>query len=419
KTTLAKVLERHLTSKGHTVKYITLAHWKRTEFPDLLHNNDAFDAFWKNEIQCTWSECTKSKDPIFILIDEAQVLYNGNGSLDFWTQIKYFTDHPKNGLHVLLLSMYESQNAGSAILNDSYTPIDFINPMGLDELHLNENEFKDLTSKFIEYIDKEEDTFIMPDDMLKSVYSSTRRHPHLRMRVFDWMTNWKPTEVVVDTIFLKMAYDMVDDDSTFVVDTKTAEMQEALRRLMHSGLVTYSGRSWLQFAAPVVQIIMGQHLYAPSLTLESDVSFEAFLQTSIKHMRPSELHKSLSYGIDSQLLERAWQKAWLMAASTAIPSGHTISPDVGRIFGSSGFLDFYINGGLKWEVELMQEGRRMGDHVDCFRSTGRPNSKKLDPNVWYALYADDYSTMTIIRHGKDEMLLTLRGDDPQLFPKNR
>ena len=121
-----------------------------------------------------------------------------------------------------------------------------------------------------------------------------------------------------------------------------------------------------------------------------------------------------------------------MAASTALPAAHTLSPDVGKIFGSSGFLDFYINGKLEWGVELMCEGRRMGDHVTRFKTDGRyrqiplsnwaiidfrHNSLRsklgpLEPNVWYALYADDYSTMTIIRHNKEETLLTLSGDDP-------
>jgi len=56
--------------------------------------------------------------------------------LTFWNDMKYYTDHPKDSLHVLLLSMYEDWNPGSAILKDNYTPLDFINPMGLNELHL-------------------------------------------------------------------------------------------------------------------------------------------------------------------------------------------------------------------------------------------------------------------------------------------
>ncbi|CAG8544210.1 9903_t:CDS:1, partial [Ambispora leptoticha] len=122
KTTLAKVLEGHFKSQRFIVKYITFAHWHRDEFPDLLHNNKTFDAFWRKEVQCTWSECANSNDPIFVLIDEAQILYDGDGTLAFWNDMKYYTDHPKDGLHVLLLCMYEDRNPGSAILKDNYTP---------------------------------------------------------------------------------------------------------------------------------------------------------------------------------------------------------------------------------------------------------------------------------------------------------
>jgi len=255
-----------------------------------------------------------------------------------------------------------------------------------------------------------------------------------RTRVFDWIENWEPT--ATDTIFLQLAYDSIDDDSTFAIDTNSEEMQKALHRLTRSGLVTYSGRSRLQFAAPVIRVIMGQRLYTSRLHLgTSSGDFEAFLSTSIERMRPSKLRQSLSRGT-GRLYERAWQSEWMMAASSVIPVGHTISPDVGKLFGSSGFLDFYVNGGLNWGVEMMSEGRKKSEHVARFTQTGtyrqipfsewaiidfRHNSMVLNPkcsddHVWFALYENDYSTITIIRYGKAKIVLTLRGDDPNLFP---
>lgn len=86
-----------------------------------------------------------------------------------------------------------------------------------------------------------------------------------RTRVFDWNHNWHLT--VIDTKFLKEAYHALDDESTFNVDTNLDEMREALHRLTRSGLVTYSGRSRLQFAAPVIRVILGQGLYTLKLRL--------------------------------------------------------------------------------------------------------------------------------------------------------
>lgn len=103
--------------------------------------------------------------------------------------------------------------------------------------------------------------------------------------------------------------------------------------------------------------------------------------------------------------------------------------------GASGYLDFYINDGLKW-VELMFERRRKDEHVARFGQTGTyrqipfsewavidfrrnssvPNFKTLDHHVWCAVYTNDYGSITISRSGKKKMVLTLRGDGPNLFP---
>src|SRR5207244_4899290 len=85
------------------------------------------------------------------------------------------------------------------------------------------------------------------------------------------------------------------------------------------------------------------------------------------------LHNSLSHCIkkNSRLLERAWQMEWSFAASMAVPEGHTISPDVGAVFGADGFLDFYINNDIRWGVEIMREGQKMSDHIDRFDEDGK------------------------------------------------
>ncbi|CAG8633139.1 1139_t:CDS:1 [Paraglomus occultum] len=242
--------------------------------------------------------------------------------------------------------------------------------------------------------------------------------------------------------FLRAAYNNIDTDSTFIVDISDPDMQNTLMDFMRSGLVTYAGRSRLQYAAPLIRIIMGKRLYTHRLGLApSGNNFEQFLRLSIERMRPSELCSSLSHGLDknSRLLERAWQKEWTMAASTAVPSGHTISPDVGAVFRSSGFLNFYINGGLNWGVELMREGERMSQHINRFKPKGTyenipltawaiidfrhnsliPNCQTMEDNIWYALYANDYSIITIMRKDKTDETIRLRGDDPELFPNDR
>lgn len=63
--------------------------------------------------------------------------------------------------------------------------------------------------------------------------------------------------------------------------------------------------------------------------------------------------------------------AWYQAATSTSPCGSTISPDVGAVFGSVGFLDFYVNGNNCWGIELLREGSEMKEHAERFARGGR------------------------------------------------
>ncbi|CAG8595372.1 1188_t:CDS:1 [Paraglomus occultum] len=158
-------------------------------------------------------------------------------------------------------------------------------------------------------------------------------------------------------------------------------------------------------------------------------TFGEFLVRTIERMRPSVLRDSFGRGVDDCLLERTWQMEWYRTARTAAPEESTISPDVGYVFGSDGFLDFYVDGDYGWGVELMREGKRLGDHAKRFEQGGQyevipmndwaildfrhhfKRVRNLMPNFWYVLYSDDYKQVTIVRHDKEDRVLRLIGDD--------
>jgi len=107
----------------------------------------------------------------------------------------------------------------------------------------------------------------------------------------------------------------------------------------------------------------------------------------------------------------------------------TVSPDVGHIFGSNGYLDFYVDGDFGWGIELLRDGEKMKEHAERFEQDGeyedipvnqyaiidfRHHSKrvqKLEPNFWHVLCSDDYKQATIVRHDKEERVIRLIGDD--------
>ena len=108
-----------------------------------------------------------------------------------------------------------------------------------------------------------------------------------------------------------------------------------------------------------------------------------------------------------------------------------ISPDIGLIYGSSGFLDFYVDSEFQWGVELMREGANSADHYNRFahdsgykeipfkswviidfRHYTNPPDSPLD-NFWYALYEEDYSKITVKHLGVKDDVITLWGNEFQ------
>lgn len=160
------------------------------------------------------------------------------------------------------------------------------------------------------------------------------------------------------------------------------------------------------------------------------ITFEEFLEKSIHRMSPSKLSESLGRGnLSSPLYERSWQMEWYRASTIVVPENESISANVGPVFGSAGFLDFYVNGNCCWGIELTREGNLLKKHAERFESGGiynkiplkrwvvidfRHHSKGVrekKPNFWYALYDDNFRRITIMREGHDDKVLVLYGDE--------
>ena len=60
-----------------------------------------------------------------------------------------------------------------------------------------------------------------------------------------------------------------------------------------------------------------------------------------------------------------------------------INPDVGRTFGSTGFLDLYVNNDLKWGIELVRDGFKLQEHFNRFDAGGI--YKKIPFHRWIVL----------------------------------
>lgn len=104
------------------------------------------------------------------------------------------------------------------------------------------------------------------------------------------------------------------------------------------------------------------------LTCPKDL--KTFLFDTFSVMNPKLLNNSSGVGKDNRLLERTWQMEFYRAATQVLPNSVYISPDVGAKFESNGFVDFYVDDGHNWAIELLRDGDKAQNHEDRFKQDG-------------------------------------------------
>ncbi|KAF8456329.1 hypothetical protein BGX38DRAFT_1257701 [Terfezia claveryi] len=397
KSTLGQWIRDSLISQGHRAYYISLA---GIQGEDVLFNKEPFQHFWQTRIGYTWDEILASEDSmsLSIIIDEAQVIY-GNAAPFFWGKLKeLMSDTKKNAsLRIILLASYDP------LMIQQITPISFLYTLRLDALRLRRDEFNELLERFVEYRHTiGSPNFEIPQSVQDAIFSLTGGHAGLcrttlrylrhnyrngpaatvtmlrdltsadfkrnltKTRAFHWIENWNPSPT--ETKLLREILLLCDAESCISVELID---DQATYNFVRSGILTIVDNKF-QFSAPIMRMILINQLFtAPGGTLRSEsISFQEFLIRTIERMDPSMLQTSLGLGQRSRLMERTWQMGWYKAATTAVPRHATVSADVGAIFGSVGYLDFYVNGDLNWGIELLREGDCMKQHTKRFIEDG-------------------------------------------------
>ena len=90
-------------------------------------------------------------------------------------------------------------------------------------------------------------------------------------------------------------------------------------------------------------IYLQDHLGGQPRAVVEPKTFREFIVLVFGAMNPMTLQKSLGVGRDGRLLERVWQMEFYRAAMQVLPVNIHASVDVGAVFGSNGYLDFYVN----------------------------------------------------------------------------
>jgi hypothetical protein len=140
--------------------------------------------------------------------------------------------------------------------------------------------------------------------------------------------------------------------------------------LITRSIIGYDTSERIKFTAPLYRGLLFRLLNTGKRPLTNIAAFDSFIKACIQQIGPRALCNSICHSIDGSLFERQWQFEFHRAATTLLTGLNTISPDVGSIFHSDGYLDFYISGKLNWGVELLHEGNRAREHGERFQEGG-------------------------------------------------
>ncbi|PKC00883.1 hypothetical protein RhiirA5_427567 [Rhizophagus irregularis] len=361
---------------------------------DEIYNSNKFDNYWKKMIGRSWTEISECKEEIYVIIDEIQVIY-GNGAPFFWGSLKTILSSESNtrDIHIVLLGVYHPN------VETISTPLDLHYTLSLSVLLLTWEEFSQLVTKFIQrHVTLGSMNFIIPDPVRRALYNLTAGHVGLCRfvlrvlrdqfrengktvemlqylastllidgmigcaRAFYWTRDWKVNKPETEFIRNKL----LQPNTPFSGNL----LDPVIKKFIKMGLITTinTNDERLTFSAPIMRSVLSNYLFNAPLNVNQSPSstFDEFLLRTIERMSSSTLKESLGKG--SYLYERTWQMEWFRTAKTVIPENASVSSDVGGSFGSVGFLDFYVDNGHCWGVELTREGEKLKKHAKRFES---------------------------------------------------
>ncbi|CAG8518293.1 3254_t:CDS:2 [Funneliformis caledonium] len=452
KSTLGQTLRDHFQANCFSI-YISLAGLSNKACKD----EELFDKFWEKEVGYTWTNIIE-KEPAYIFIDEIQIIY-GECAQHFWGSIKtMMSSECTKNIHILLIGTFDPT------LGVALTPVKFgdSHSLSLKDLLLTRNELKNLVMNYSQIrAISGSPKFKIPEVIENAIFRLTNGHAGLCRIILDSLHNHFKNGPLALEMLRHLAstnlknylysesralcwianWDMSANDSELIRDmiyttrngiTSNFEFENPIiKNFLKIGLLVKDVNSTQpKFTAPILLIILSHHMIDSNLkSLQRDPTsqdFNEFLIRSIERMSQHILLESYGRGVNSRLYEAGWQNEWYRSAVSVVPIGTSISANVGYVFGSDGYLDYYVNGEICWGIELTREGNRLAEHANRFYENGkykniplkewiildfRHNSKtinELKQNFWYILYSDDYSSVTIKRYGYEDKICYLQ-----------
>lgn len=458
KTSLATLVDHHLRSKTEDhVLFLSFLSYREGDLGEI----------WTRKTGKPWNEWLDPSKPTTLILDEVQILYRLGAEHPFWRRMKELLQQQHlTHLSIILFAAYGERPVSSdADHSSAATPIAFDKALDLSLLRLRGEEFQELITNY----NRTETGLCVPISQVISttIYCATKGHAGLVRRsmlaiseqfiesskmgesvddadVMAFLLSSTFASIIQSTRAVPYTAQRLSDMERRILDGVLFSSEDSLswplgdpdeeaaaKCLIMAGILTIDARR-LTFAAPLIRSVFLQRLHTMPLQRDSIAGdFDNFIQECIVRMNPTTLRDSLSKGVDERLLERQWQMEFYRAATSILPRTTIISPDVGHVFASDGYIDFYVDGDLQWAIELLREGKDMRDHEKRFEPGGLYHTmhskirrhaildfrmedkqvRELRENFWYILYAPDYARVMIRRPDKEDLTVPLLGGD--------
>lgn len=446
KTSLLGLIKEHLEKRDPkpTVFRYSFLDFKLQGYTTLA---EAWGPNWI-DVHFAQVDSTKERQTRFLLFDELQVLYGKEAGESLW---RAFKDHlsVENPVRVFAVA---AKGELAVELNQLKAELIPSVVYGGDALLFNEAEVEELVVDF-----NRKAGFSLPDNAATILFNWTGGHSlHLRQLLVFLSDSWKRMNQLLETkqllwllfslsgvctiagcraapnfigihdntkIFLHRL--LLTGLSIFPFQHADDKDKEAIRDAINRGILRFTAhgeKEWdfsVTFVSPLVLSLTIHFVWGTNRRQASEEpkDLQSFVKNALRLMRSTFLKKSLGHDASMPPLERTWQMELFRAASTILPTSCNISLEVGRLYGSRGLVDFYVNDNKKWLVELAREGSRLGHHERRLEENGiyssipmnnfvlldfratKPSKALVNkyPEVWFVVYDQDFNGAEVIQ----------------------
>ncbi|PKC54564.1 hypothetical protein RhiirA1_429858, partial [Rhizophagus irregularis] len=167
------------------------------------------------------------------------------------------------------------------------------------------------------------------------------------------------------------------------------------------------GRSVLDFPAPLLRATYLQNHFSNVVQSESPPkTFKDFIKSVFTNMNPKILQNSKDKGKD-------------VLSKDIYPS-----VDVGKVFGSKGYVDFYVNDKRHWAIELLRDRVKLNEHQQRLQRGGiyviiniqnskmkAPESEKHRRNDIYVICGENFESVQLVYPNGNKKDIRLLGKE--------